>query len=275
MQQAGLGERGPRVSRLGLGCMGMTYSYGGRDEAEAVATLHRALERGVNFFDTADMYGPWTNEELLGRALRGRREEVVLASKFGQEIDAEGRLTRRVNGRPDYLRRALDASLRRLGVEYIDLYYQHRVDPEIPVEETWGALGEAVAQGKVRHLGISEAAPETVRRAHATHPITALQYEYSLFSREVETDGVLAAARELGLGFVAYSPLGRGILTGAIRQVSDLPSDDSRPNFPRFAGENLARNYAIVERLEAIKEAGGDDFTVTVDPNGRFYRLAS
>ncbi|TDQ53796.1 aldo/keto reductase [Actinorugispora endophytica] len=258
MRKRALGTQGLTVSEQGLGCMGMTFAYGGQDDAESIRTVHRALDLGVDFFDTADMYGPWSNEELLGEALKGRRDGVVIASKFGNEVDPDGRLTGRVNGRPDYLRRALDGSLRRLGVDHIDLYYQHRVDPDVPVEETWGALQEAVTAGKVGYLGISEAAPETIRRAHAVHPVTALQTEYSLFTREVEDDGVLATTRELGIGFVAYSPLGRGFLSGAIRTPEDLPADDRRHLLPRFQGENFARNLDVVDRvreLAAVKNA--------------------
>jgi aryl-alcohol dehydrogenase-like predicted oxidoreductase len=257
MRQRRLGSQGLHVSAEGLGCMGMSVAYGPADEKEATATIHRALDLGITFLDTADMYGPWANEGLVGRAVAGRRDEVVLATKFGNEIE-DGRLTGRVNGRPDYLRRALDGSLLRLGVDHVDLYYQHRVDPDVPVEETFGALAELVAQGKVRHLGISEAAPSTIRRAHAVYPLTALQTEYSLFTRDVEHNGVLETTRELGIGFVAYSPLGRGFLTGVIRSVEDLTHDDRRRCVhPRFQEENFARNLAVVDRIRVLADAKG------------------
>ncbi|MFD0484277.1 aldo/keto reductase [Kineococcus sp. GCM10028916] len=243
------------VSAQGLGCMGMSEFYGPGDEAESLATIGAALDAGVTFLDTADMYGPFTNEELVGRAIAGRREEVVLATKFGNERRADG--SRAVNGRPEYVRAACDASLERLGVDHIDLYYQHRVDTAVPVEETWGAMAELVAAGKVRRLGISEAAPETIRRAHATHPVTALQTEWSLWTREVEEDGVLATVRELGIGFVAYSPLGRGFLSGAIRSVDDLAPDDFRRHNPRFQGENFDKNLALVDEVRALATAKG------------------
>ncbi|MDS1269119.1 aldo/keto reductase [Lipingzhangella sp. LS1_29] len=257
MRNRELGTQGLTVAELGLGCMGMTYAYSGRDDAESRRTIERALEHGVTMFDTADIYGPWSNEELLGPILRPHRERIVLATKFGIEVGPDGRLTERVNGRPEYLRQALDGSLRRLGVDHIDLYYQHRVDPDVPIEETWGAMAELVTAGKVRYLGISEAAPETIRRAHAVHPVTALQSEYSLFTRDIETDGVLATLRELGIGLVAYSPLGRGVLSGTIRSGSDLPDDDRRRRMPRFQEENLDRNLAVVGRLCALAEAKG------------------
>ena len=243
------------VSAQGLGCMGMSEFYGPGDEAESLATIGAALDAGVTFLDTADMYGPFTNEELVGRAIAGRRDEVVLATKFGNERRADG--SRAVNGRPEYVRAACDASLERLGVDHIDLYYQHRVDTAVPVEETWGAMAELVAAGKVRRLGISEAAPETIRRAHATHPVTALQTEWSLWTREVEEDGVLATVRELGIGFVAYSPLGRGFLSGAIRSVDDLAPDDFRRHNPRFQGENFDKNLALVDEVRALATAKG------------------
>jgi aryl-alcohol dehydrogenase-like predicted oxidoreductase len=232
----------------------MSEFYGTADEGEAIATIHRALELGITFLDTADMYGPFTNEQLVGRAIAGRRDEVVLATKFGNERRPDGSRVG-VNGRPDYVRQAIDASLGRLGVDHVDLYYQHRVDPDVPVEETWGALRELVEAGKVRHLGISEAAPETIRRAHAVHPITALQTEYSLWTRDVEDDGVLATVRELGIGFVAYSPLGRGFLSGQIRSLDDLAPDDFRRRNPRFTGDNFARNLQLVDRVREIAAA--------------------
>jgi len=249
MQERALGD-GLRVSTLGLGCMGMSEFYGARDDAESIATIHRALDLGITFLDTADMYGPLINEELVGRALRGRRDGVVLATKFGI-VRSQDPQARGICGRPDYVRTACEGSLRRLGVDVIDLYYQHRVDPEVPVEETVGALAELVAEGKVRHLGLSEAGPRTLRRAASVHPIAAVQTEYSLWSRDPE-DEVLAACRELGIGFVAYSPLGRGFLTGRIRRFEDLDADDYRRHAPRFQGENFARNRALVERIESL-----------------------
>jgi aryl-alcohol dehydrogenase-like predicted oxidoreductase len=252
MQNRVLGSQGLVVSEQGLGCMGMSFAYGRTDDEESVATIHRALDLGITFFDTADMYGPMSNERLLGRALQGRRHQAVIATKFGNEIGADGRLARRVNGRPEYLRTALDASRQRLGVETIDLWYQHRVDPEVPAEETFGAMGEAVTAGKVRYLGISEAAPDTIRRAHASAPLSAVQTEYSLFSRDVEDDGVLDVVRELGIGFVAYSPLGRGFLSGAIRSVEDLAEDDWRRNHPRWQGENFDANLAVVDKVREL-----------------------
>ncbi|MDT7547819.1 MAG: hypothetical protein QOE84_213, partial [Actinomycetota bacterium] len=230
--------------------------YGGGDEKEALATIDRALELGINFLDTADMYGPFTNERLVGKAIAGRRDQVVLATKFGVERGEDGSRGG-INGSPDYLRSACDASLQRLGVDVIDLYYQHRVDPDVPVEETWGALSELVQAGKVKHLGISEAAPETLRRAHATHPVTALQTEWSLWTRDPEENGVLDTVRELGIGFVAYSPLGRGFLSGAIRSVDDLAADDFRRHNPRFQGENFTRNLELVELVNALAAAKG------------------
>ncbi|MEO5743258.1 MAG: aldo/keto reductase [Terracoccus sp.] len=245
------------VSSLGLGCMGMSEFYGTGDEAQATATIHRALELGVTFLDTADMYGPFTNEQLVGRAISDRRDQVVLATKFGNERAEDGtRLG--VNGRPEYVRRAAEASLQRLGVDHIDLYYQHRVDQRVPIEETVGAMAELVTAGKVTHLGLSEASPLTIRRAHAVHPITALQTEYSIFTRDVERE-ILPTLRELGIGLVPYSPLGRGILTGAITSADDLDEADSRRTayFPRFQGAALSANLALVERLRELAEAKG------------------
>ena len=258
MQTRTLGRDGPVVSALGLGCMGMSAFYGGRgDDAAAIAVIQRALERGVTLLDTADMYGPHTNERLVGRAIAGRRGQVVLATKFGVRLDPSDPQARGVDGRPEYVQAACEASLQRLGVEHIDLYYQHRVDPQVPIEETVGAMARLVEQGKVRWLGLSEAAPETIRRAHAVHPITALQTEYSLWSREPEHNGVLHTVRELGIGFVPYSPLGRGFLTGAIRSPDDFEDGDYRRNSARFQGENFARNLALVEQVNAIAAARG------------------
>jgi aryl-alcohol dehydrogenase-like predicted oxidoreductase len=249
MEKRTLGQ-GLEVSAEGLGCMGMSEFYGSADEGEATATIQRALELGVSFLDTADMYGPFVNERLVGRAIAGRRDEVVLATKFGNVRGPNGERLG-VRGDPDYVREACDASLQRLGVETIDLYYQHRVDPEVPIEETVGAMAELVEQGKVRHLGLSEAAPETIRRAHATHPIAALQTEYSLWSRDPE-DEILPTLRELGIGFVPYSPLGRGFLTGRFRSLDDLDEDDFRRHNPRFEGANFERNLELVRRVEEI-----------------------
>lgn len=245
---------GLEVSALGLGCMGMSEFYGtSGDEAAAVRVIHRALDLGVTLLDTADMYGPFTNEKLVGRAIADRRDDVVLATKFGNVRHEDG--SRGIDGRPEYVRSACDASLQRLGVDVIDLYYQHRVDPDVPVEETWGALDELVSAGKVRYVGISEAAPETIRRAHATHPVAAVQTELSLWTRDPQENGVLDTVREIGAGFVAYSPLGRGFLTGAIRSTDDLAEDDFRRANPRFQGENMRKNLELVDRVHEIAEA--------------------
>jgi aryl-alcohol dehydrogenase-like predicted oxidoreductase len=254
MEQRTLGGQGLVVSALGLGCMGMSQSYGPGDDQESVATIHRALDLGMTFLDTADVYGLTANERLVGRAIAGRRDEVVLATKFGNQRLADG--SRVVNGKPEYVRQACDASLERLGVDHIDLYYQHRVDRTVPVEETWGAMAELVQAGKVRYLGISEAAPETVRRAHAVHPISAGQYEWSLFTRDLE-DELLGTLRQLGIGVVAYSPLGRGFLSGRITSPDDFGDDDFRRGHPRFTGENFARNLELVERVRQLAAAKG------------------
>ena len=255
MQTKALGTQGLRVSALGLGCMGMSDFYSGRDEAEAIRTLERAVELGINFFDTADMYGVGENEKLVGRVLRRYRDGVVIATKFGNVRAPDGTFLG-INGRPEYVKQACDASLKRLGVDHIDLYYQHRVDPNVPIEETVGAMAELVQAGKVRFLGLSEAGAQTIRRAHKIHPISALQTEYSLWSRDVE-DEILPTVRELGIGFVAYSPLGRGFLTGAIRRFEDLPEDDYRRHSPRFQGENFKRNLDLVEKIERLARDKG------------------
>jgi aryl-alcohol dehydrogenase-like predicted oxidoreductase len=255
-----LGAQGLVTSALGLGCMGMSEFYGATDERESVATIHRAVELGVTFFDTADVYGPFTNEELLGRAIRDlgpkARDRLTIATKFGSVRDPKNPSKRGVNGRPEYVRQSCDASLRRLGFDHIDLYYQHRVDPETPIEETVGAMGRLVTEGKVAHLGLSEASPDTLRRAHATHPITALQTEYSLWSRDPEAE-ILPTCRMLGIGFVPYSPLGRGFLTGRFASPDDLPADDWRRHNPRFQGENFAANLELVRRVEQVASEKG------------------
>jgi aryl-alcohol dehydrogenase-like predicted oxidoreductase len=256
VDQRHLGSEGLVVSELGLGCMGMSEFYGTGDEEESIATIHRAIELGITFLDTADMYGPFTNEKLVGKSIADRRDEVVLATKFGNVRGEDGSF-RGVSGRPDYVREACDASLSRLGVDHIDLYYQHRVDPETPIEETVGAMKELVETGKVRYLGLSEAGTETIRKAHAVHPISALQSEYSLFTREVE-DEILPTVRELGIGFVPYSPLGRGFLTGRWRSIEDMPENDTRSaRFPRFAEENFQKNLELADRVREVADGKG------------------
>lgn len=257
MQQRKLGPTGPLVSALGLGCMGMSDFYStAHDEQEAIATLHRALELGVTLLDTADMYGPHTNEQLIGKAIKGKRQQVFLATKFGIVRDPANPAARGVSSRPEYIRRSVEGSLKRLGVEVIDLYYQHRVDPEVPIEEVVGTMADLISEGKIRYIGLSEASVATLERAHKVHPITALQTEYSLWTRDAE-QGVLAACERLGIGFVPYSPLGRGFLTGAIQRPEDLDADDFRRSNPRFQGENFASNLALVEKVTELAKQKG------------------
>ncbi|MEU0038692.1 MULTISPECIES: aldo/keto reductase [unclassified Streptomyces] len=257
MRQRTLGSQGPAVSEQGLGCMGMTFAYGPADDQEALRTAHRALELGVTLLDTADFYGPHSNEEFVARVIAGRREDVVVSSKVGNEITEDGTITGRLNNRPDYIRTAVEGTLRRLGTDHLDLYYLHRVDPAVPIEESVGALAELVEAGKVRHLGVCEASAATIRRAHAVHPLAAVQTEYSLSTRDVEVNGVLATVRELGIGFVGYSPLGRGLLTGRIRSLDGLAEHDFRRIAPRFQQGNLDQNLHVVERLQHLAAAKG------------------
>ncbi|MET8413456.1 aldo/keto reductase [Streptomyces sp. NPDC005195] len=257
MRQRTLGTQGPAVSEQGLGCMGMTFAYGPADDQEALRTAHRALELGVTFLDTADFYGPHSNEEFVARVIAGRRDRVVVCSKVGNEITEDGTITGRLNNRPDYIRTAVEGTLRRLGTDHLDLYYLHRVDPAVPVEESIGALAKLVDAGKVRHLGVCEASAATIRRAHAVHPLAAVQTEYSLSTRDVEANGVLATVRELGIGFVGYSPLGRGLLTGRIRSLDGLAEHDFRRVAPRFQQGNLDQNLHVVEQLQHLAAAKG------------------
>jgi aryl-alcohol dehydrogenase-like predicted oxidoreductase len=255
MEKVKLGSQGLHVSRMGLGCMGMSDFYAGRDEAEAIKTIHLALELGISFLDTADMYGPFTNEILVGKAIQGKRDQFMIATKFGNVRSADGKFLG-ISGKPEYVKKCCDDSLKRLNIDHIDLYYQHRVDTTVPIEETVGAMAELVKAGKVRYLGLSEAAPTTIRRAHKVHPITALQSEYSLWTQEPEEE-ILPTVRELGIGFVPYSPLGRGFLTGRFKKFEDLPADDYRRNNPRFQGENFAKNLRIVDKIEALAKKHG------------------